>query len=33
METLFYAKKANFCIPNLILDGEQEQDVFYGKYE
>lgn len=32
MEELTYTKIGDYYIPNLILDEEPEQDVFYGKY-
>ena len=32
MAELTYTKVGDYYIPNLILDEEPEQDVFYGKY-
>ena len=32
MVELTYTKVGDYYIPNLILDNELEQDVFYGKY-
>ena len=32
MEELAYTLVGDYYIPNLILDEEPEQDVFYGKY-
>ena len=32
MEELTYTLVGDYYIPNLILDEEPEQDVFYGKY-
>ena len=32
MAELTYTRVGDYYIPNLILDGEPEQDVFYGKY-
>lgn len=32
MEELTYTKVGDYYIPDLILDEEPEQDVFYGKY-
>ena len=32
MAELNYTRVGDYYIPDLILDGEPEQDVFYGKY-
>ena len=32
MAELTYTRVGDYYIPNLILDEEPEQDVFYGKY-
>ena len=32
MEELTYTRVGDYYIPDLILDEEPEQDVFYGKY-
>ena len=32
MAELTYTKVGDYYIPDLILDEEPEQDVFYGKY-
>ena len=32
MAELTYTRVGDYYIPDLILDGEPDQDVFYGKY-
>lgn len=33
MAELTYTRVGDYYIPDLILDEEPEQDVFYGKYQ